>query len=73
MCSHNKLIKNYFFSLLYYFMHYYIISSVDSLPFGGVGYSGMGAYHGKYTFDTFVHKKGCLIRNYNKIAETIAK
>lgn len=28
------------------------------LPFGGVGYSGMGGYHGKYSFDTFSHKKG---------------
>mgnify|MGYP000971762519 FL=1 len=27
------------------------------LPFGGVGQSGMGAYHGKYSFDTFSHKK----------------
>ena len=27
------------------------------LPFGGVGHSGMGAYHGKYSFDTFSHKK----------------
>ncbi len=27
------------------------------LPFGGVGHSGMGAYHGKYGFDTFSHKK----------------
>lgn len=25
------------------------------LPFGGVGASGHGAYHGKYTFDTFTH------------------
>ena len=28
------------------------------LPFGGVGNSGLGAYHGHYTFDTFSHKKG---------------
>lgn len=28
------------------------------LPFGGVGNSGIGAYHGKHTFDTFSHKKG---------------
>ena len=28
-----------------------------SLPFGGVGLSGIGAYHGKYGFDTFSHKK----------------
>jgi aldehyde dehydrogenase (NAD+) len=27
------------------------------LPFGGVGHSGIGAYHGKYSFDTFSHKK----------------
>lgn len=27
------------------------------LPFGGVGESGMGAYHGKYSFETFSHKK----------------
>ena len=27
------------------------------LPFGGVGYSGSGAYHGKLSFDTFSHKK----------------
>jgi aldehyde dehydrogenase (NAD+) len=28
-----------------------------SLPFGGVGNSGLGAYHGKYSFDTFTHAK----------------
>ncbi|MBV9576477.1 MAG: aldehyde dehydrogenase [Gammaproteobacteria bacterium] len=28
------------------------------LPFGGVGLSGMGAYHGKYSFETFSHQKG---------------
>jgi aldehyde dehydrogenase (NAD+) len=27
------------------------------LPFGGVGHSGMGAYHGKAGFDTFTHHK----------------
>jgi aldehyde dehydrogenase (NAD+) len=27
------------------------------LPFGGVGNSGIGAYHGKYTFDTFTRAK----------------
>ena len=28
-----------------------------TLPFGGVGNSGMGSYHGKYSFDTFSHFK----------------
>lgn len=28
------------------------------LPFGGVGQSGIGAYHGSLSFDTFSHKKG---------------
>ena len=27
------------------------------LPFGGVGHSGIGAYHGKMSFDLFSHKK----------------
>ena len=30
------------------------------LPFGGVGQSGMGAYHGKKSFDTFSHNKGVM-------------
>ncbi|MEI3604848.1 aldehyde dehydrogenase [Pseudogracilibacillus sp. SE30717A] len=30
------------------------------LPFGGVGQSGMGAYHGKYSFLTFSHQKSIL-------------
>lgn len=30
------------------------------LPFGGVGESGMGAYHGKGSFDTFTHYKSVL-------------
>ena len=34
--------------------------AAPELPFGGVGPSGMGAYHGKATFDTFSHKKSVL-------------
>lgn len=30
------------------------------LPFGGVGESGMGSYHGKASFDTFSHQKSIL-------------
>jgi len=30
------------------------------LPFGGVGSSGMGSYHGKYSFDCFTHEKAVL-------------
>lgn len=33
----------------------------EHLPFGGVGSSGMGNYHGKYSFDTFTHEKSLLI------------
>ncbi|MBS5306312.1 MAG: aldehyde dehydrogenase [Clostridium sp.] len=32
------------------------------LPFGGVGSSGMGAYHGKASFDVFTHKKSVIKR-----------
>ena len=30
------------------------------LPFGGRGFSGTGNYHGKYSFDTFSHKKAVM-------------
>jgi aldehyde dehydrogenase (NAD+) len=33
------------------------------LPFGGVGESGMGSYHGKKSFDTFSHEKSVLFRS----------
>ncbi len=33
------------------------------LPFGGVGNSGMGSYHGKHSFDAFSHYKPVLHRN----------
>ena len=36
--------------------------AVPGLPFGGVGESGMGAYHGRATFDTFTHRKSVLTR-----------
>jgi acyl-CoA reductase-like NAD-dependent aldehyde dehydrogenase len=36
--------------------------ATPGLPFGGVGASGMGAYHGQYGFDTFSHLKGVLDR-----------
>jgi aldehyde dehydrogenase (NAD+) len=35
---------------------------VPGLPFGGVGDSGMGGYHGKYSFDTFSHKRSILTK-----------
>ena len=34
--------------------------SNDKMPFGGVGASGMGHYHGKFGFDTFSHFKSIL-------------
>ncbi|KAK7360126.1 hypothetical protein VNO77_02104 [Canavalia gladiata] len=34
----------------------------DTLPFGGVGQSGFGRYHGKYSFDTFSHEKAVMHR-----------
>nr|AMJ39510.1 aldehyde dehydrogenase H1 copy 1 isoform [Bixa orellana] len=34
--------------------------AVQELPFGGVGESGMGSYHGKFSFDAFSHKKPVL-------------
>ncbi|RDY61576.1 aldehyde dehydrogenase [Flagellimonas nanhaiensis] len=36
--------------------------SNKKLPFGGVGHSGFGGYHGKHSFDLFSHKKGVVKR-----------
>ena len=41
------------------------------MPFGGVGYSGMGAYHGKYSYDTFSHKKACLSKSFSAFGEAL--
>jgi len=38
----------------------FLHAAVESLPFGGVGSSGMGKYHGKAGFDTFSYQKSIL-------------
>lgn len=37
------------------------------VPFGGVGYSGMGAYHGYESFNTFTHKKTILVSSKHEL------
>ncbi|XP_045414257.1 aldehyde dehydrogenase family 3 member B2-like isoform X1 [Lemur catta] len=39
----------------------FIYMTLTSLPLGGVGNSGMGRYHGKFSFDTFSHHRACLL------------
>ena len=52
----NEIIKNIAFggctinSTLFHTANFY-------MPFGGIGKSGIGNYHGKYSFETFSHKK----------------
>jgi len=54
------------------------------LPFGGVGSSGMGRYHGKYSFETFSNVRGVMVKSnlidlflryppYNKLKEKAFK
>ncbi len=56
----------------------------DDLPFGGVGASGMGAYHGREGFETFSHKKAVFRQSrlngmrlfrppYGKVFETMVR
>ena len=35
---------------------------MDTLPFGGVGASGFGSYHGQFGFDNFSHLKSVMIK-----------
>lgn len=46
-------------------LHY----SVSTLPFGGVGKSGFGCYHGKFSFDTLSHRKPVLSTVTSRIIE----
>ena len=58
--------------------------ATSEMPFGGFGESGMGAYHGKFGFDTFSHKKSILDKKtwfdlpiryqpYNKIVKFLLR
>lgn len=38
--------------------------AADTLPFGGIGESGIGSYHGKFSFDAFSHYKPVARRSY---------
>jgi acyl-CoA reductase-like NAD-dependent aldehyde dehydrogenase len=47
--------------------------TVSTLPFGGVGASGYGAYHGPFTFETFSHAKSVLARDFGYIGEKLGE
>ena len=48
----------------YYFVHSLIFSGMigTGLPFGGLGESGFGTYHGRAGFDTFSHQRSVMRR-----------
>ena len=41
------------------------------LPFGGVGSSGIGSYHGKYSFETFSHQKSIVELKRNRMLKVV--
>ena len=43
--------------------------AMDDLPFGGVGNSGMGNYHGIFGFETFTRKRTTLLRTQGILPE----
>lgn len=58
--------------------------AVEALPFGGVGASGFGAYHGRAGFDAFTHRRSVLLQSrwsgtrlarppYGAVAERLLK
>ena len=66
--STNKKFRNYFikkFSFGGGVINDTVVHFInDRLPFGGVGESGLGAYHGKHSFDIFTRPKSIITR-YN--------
>lgn len=47
--------------------------TIDGLPFGGVGNSGMGAYHGKYSFDAFSNLKPVYEKSTSFLVEALGR
>ncbi|XP_019402883.1 PREDICTED: aldehyde dehydrogenase family 3 member B1-like [Crocodylus porosus] len=43
-----------------------IQTTLITLPFGGIGPSGLGKYHGKFSFDTFSHHRTCLVHHMDQ-------
>jgi coniferyl-aldehyde dehydrogenase len=43
----------------------------EDLPFGGIGASGMGAYHGHEGFRTFSHAKGVFYQSRWSLADLV--
>ncbi|PAA67270.1 hypothetical protein BOX15_Mlig011433g1 [Macrostomum lignano] len=48
-----------------------IHAGMETLPFGGVGHSGMGKYHGRFTFDTFSHQRALLYKSSSATSEMV--
>ena len=46
-------------------------AAMDNLPLGGIGNSGMGAYHGETGFKTFSHARGVLYQGLLSPAQFI--
>jgi coniferyl-aldehyde dehydrogenase len=40
-----------------------IQAGIEALPFGGIGASGFGAYHGRAGFDAFTHRRAVLVQS----------
>ena len=49
---------------LWHFVH-------EGLPFGGVGASGTGAYHGERGFVTFTHEKSVFVQSRASVAKLL--
>ncbi|CAH8566049.1 unnamed protein product [Schistosoma turkestanicum] len=36
---------------------------IPDIPFGGIGYSGIGSYHGRYSIETFSHRRPVILKS----------
>ena len=42
-----------------------MFAAVPELPFGGVGESGCGCYHGRHSFNAFSHMKAVMVKDFS--------
>ncbi|RKO89830.1 Aldehyde/histidinol dehydrogenase, partial [Blyttiomyces helicus] len=47
----------------FYANDFLVNMTISGLPFGGVGASGTGKYHGRHGFESYTHKRSVLLRS----------
>lgn len=51
----------------------FVQGGIETLPFGGIGNSGTGNYHGRFTYEAFSHRKACMVDPMYTVSELVRR